>query len=244
MAMRLKGIRQGVTVFAAIAMLSMLAGCATVRSPDPRDPFEGFNRGVYKFNQTADKYVFNPAARVYKRVLPSPVDTGITNFFSNLYDVVGVANDLLQLKINQAISDSTRIVFNSTIGIGGLVDVGSHIGLPEHHEDFGETLGYYGVPPGPYLVLPFLGPSTVRDAIGNGIDLYAFYPIAYLDSDTLRAGLYSLQYLDYKADQLGSQKVLEAAALDRYAFLRDAYLQRRESMIHDGNPPQPGPSDQ
>lgn len=235
--MHLTGNRRTLTAIAAATLLSVLSGCATVRSPDPRDPFESFNRGVFEFNQTADKYVIKPAARVYKEVLPSPLNTGISNFFSNLSDVIVVANDLLQLKVNQALSDSTRIVFNSTIGIGGLVDVGSHIGLPKHHEDFGQTLGYYGVGPGPYLVLPFLGPSTVRDAIGNGADLYLFYPVAYLDSDTLRAGLYSLQYLDYRADELGSEKVLEAAALDKYSFLRDAYLQRRRSMVHDGNPP-------
>lgn len=240
--MQLRGIRRALTATAALMFLVLLSGCATVRSPDPRDPFESFNRGVYKFNQTADDYVIKPAAKVYKKVLPGPLDTGISNFFGNIGDAVVVANDLLQLKVNQALSDATRIVFNSTIGIGGLVDVGSHIGLPKHNEDFGQTLGYYGVPPGPYLVLPFLGPSTVRDAIGHGIDLYAFYPIAYLDSDTLRAGLYSLQYLDYRADQLSSGRLLEAAAIDRYAFLRDAYFQHREAEIHDGNVPSPSDS--
>ena len=224
--------------------LAVLSGCATVRSPDPRDPLESFNRGVYKFNQTADRIAIKPLSKVYKTVLPGPLDTGITNFFSNLSDVIVVANDLLQLKINQALSDSTRIVFNSTIGIGGLVDVGDRIGLPKHHEDFGQTLGYWGVGPGPYLMIPLLGPSTVRDTLGHVADLYAFYPLSYLNSTTLQYGLFGLQYVDYRADQLSSEKVLEAAALDRYAFLREAYLQRRESMIHDGNMPEQGEPEQ
>ena len=217
----------------------VLQGCATVEGPtDPEDPFESFNRAVYTFNDTLDKAILKPVAQGYNAALPNPVNKGVSNFFSNLDDVVVVFNDLLQLKIGQALSDTARVFFNSTIGIFGLIDVASGMDLPKHDEDLGQSFGYWGIDTGPYLVIPFLGPSDIRDAVGRVGDAYVD-PLNDITPDGTRNGLLLLEGVDIRAGLLSASKVLKEAALDEYLFVRDAYLQRREDLVYDGDPPKP-----
>jgi phospholipid-binding lipoprotein MlaA len=218
---------------AALLIAALLCGCATTGANDPRDPLENFNRSVYRFNETMDRAVFNPISRTYQAVLPDFVDRGISNVFSNLGDVPVIANDILQGKGGQAVSDFARVVFNTTIGIGGFFDVGSRIGLPKHDEDLGQTLATWGVGSGPYLVMPFLGPTTLRDAAGFGIQTTFLYPVSYVEHDGYRAGLLALNYVDFKADLLSAQRILDDAGVDSYDFVKNAYLERRENLIHD-----------
>lgn len=218
---------------AALLAAALACGCATTGATDPRDPLEGFNRSVHRFNDAMDRALFNPISRTYKAVLPEIVDRGITNFFSNLGDVAVIANDILQGKGDQAVSDIARVVFNTTIGIGGFFDVSSRIGLPKHDEDLGQTLATWGVGSGPYLVMPFLGPTTLRDAAGFGIQTTFLYPVSYVEHDGYRAGLLALNYVDFKADLLSAQRILDDAGVDSYDFVKNAYLERRENLIHD-----------
>jgi len=220
-------------------MVLVCGGCATIEGPtEPQDPFESYNRAMYQFNESFDTHVAKPVAEVYRDVVPAPVNKGITNFFSNLDDVVVLINDLLQLKLQQAAQDMARIFFNTTIGLMGFFDVSTHLDLPKHREDFGQTLGYWGVPPGPYFVLPFLGPSTIRDSAGLGADYVYFDPVLnQVDNNTLSWTLYVLKFVDLRSDILDMKGLLETAALDPYIFTREAYLQRRRSLVYDGNPP-------
>jgi phospholipid-binding lipoprotein MlaA len=218
-------------VFASI-LLVFVSGCATTGSGDPRDPFEGFNRGVYSFNETMDKIIFDPIGNVYKTITPDVVDRGVTNFFNNLEDISVSVNSFLQFKIDQALSSATRFIFNSTIGLFGFFDVSTGMGLPGYDEDFGQTLGYWGVGPGPFLMFPFFGPSTVRDATGFIADS-AMNPIIYLDNTKVKAGLLTLAYIDIKSDLLSAKAILEEAAIDEYEFLKNAYFQKREAQIRD-----------
>ncbi len=213
------------------------SGCATVQVPDERDPFEGFNRAMYTFNDNFDKAILKPVATGYQKVVPEAVNNSISNFFSNLDDVVVLANDLLQLKFEQTISDLGRITFNTTFGLAGLFDVASHMDLPKHNEDFGQTLGRWGISSGPYLVLPFLGPSTLRDGIALPVD-WAIDPLYDIEDNDTRWGAIGLKAVDTRAGLLRASRLLETAALDPYIFLRDAYLQRRQNLVYDGNPPQ------
>lgn len=225
----------------ALLMLAVtLTGCAT--NGDPRDPLEPLNRGIYQFNDTVDKAVTKPIAQGYRAVLPTPVRTGVTNFFSNIDDIFVTANNLLQFKIHTAASDFARLVANTTFGIGGLFDVATSFGLEKHNEDFGQTLGYWGAGDGPFLMLPLLGPSDVRDAIGTGVQGY-YDPVWNLDNIAVRNSLTGLSVVDNRANLLDAEKVLDEAALDRYTFIRDAYLQQRRSLIYDGNPPREDLSD-
>ena len=234
----MKGIiLQGCKLIFCCALVILSSGCATTGSGDPRDPFEGFNRGVYSFNQAMDKALFDPLGKVYQTITPDIVDEGVTNFFSNLRDISVVVNDVLQLKIDQALSDVTRIVFNSTIGLLGFFDVSSAMGLPEHDEDFGQTLGYWGVGSGPFVMIPLFGPTTLRDAAGIAIDTGVLNPIFYLNDTELKAGLLTLNYVDFKADLLSAKKILGEAALDEYEFLKNAYFEKRENQINDGSIP-------
>ena len=215
------------------------AGCATLEGPEnPDDPFEGFNRSMYAFNETLDEYAMKPIARGYQAITPNVVDKGITNFFSNLDDVLVLLNDLLQLKIDKAIATSARIVFNSTFGLLGIMDVATDFGIPKHKEDFGQTLGYWGVDSGPYLVLPFFGPSSVRDGIGFVVD-NSELDLIY-DDMTMRDeySLLSLYYIDKRADLLKAKDIVDETAPDPYAFIRDAWVQRRQNQVYDGNPPE------
>jgi len=224
-----------------LAVVALLAGCATTgKARDPRDPWEGLNRSTYKFNSFMDRNLFNPMGRAYKKITPKPVDTGISNFFSNLKDISVVANDVLQLK-GQFASDAARFVFNSSFGLFGLIDVSSHIGLPRHKEDFGQTLGVWGVGPGPYLIVPLFGPSTVRDATGLLVDGALFSPISlsYLHNDAYRGGLMGLKFIKFKADLLSTRNLIKEASVDPYEFTKNAYLNRRDNMVHDKSTAQP-----
>ena len=219
--------------------LTIATGCTTLSGPtDPHDPFESYNRTIDKFNRKFDNAVAKPVAETYQAITPRWINKGITNFFSNINDVVVVANDLLQLKIIQAFSDTSRIFFNTTIGLLGFIDVASHMDLPKNREDFGQTLGYWGVLPGPYFVLPFLGPSTIRDSVGLAVDYTYFDPVVnHVDNSTLRISMFVLDFIDKRSDLLGASKLLEVAALDPYIYLREAYFQKRRSLVYDGNPP-------
>lgn len=220
-------------VLLCLLPLLFLGGCATTGTADPRDPLEGVNRSMFSFNQFMDRNLFDPIGKVYKEILPTPINRGISNMFSNANDIAVIANDILQFKLGQAVSDLARLVFNSTIGILGFFDVSSRMGLPKHDEDFGQTLGRWGVMPGAFLVAPFFGPTTVRDAVGFGVETQFLNPVSYVHTDGYRAGLLSLNYVDYKADRLRAAVLLEEAALDEYAFLKNAYLDRRENLVHD-----------
>ncbi|MDX1604629.1 MAG: VacJ family lipoprotein [Candidatus Competibacterales bacterium] len=212
---------------------------APAGAQDAYDPFEGFNRLMFGFNQRVDRYLLEPTARGYRAITPEPVDTGISNFFSNLGDVSVLVNDLLQFKFHQAAQDSSRLVFNTTFGLGGLIDVATPMGLPKHDEDFGQTLGYWGLGSGPYLILPLLGSSSGRDVWRWPVDSYLLDPLTAVDSGTVRASATTLDLIDTRADLLEAGSILEEAALDPYTFQREAYLQRRLSLVHDGNPPRP-----
>jgi len=221
-----------------LLLLVLLGGCASVPGEyrDPRDPLESYNRGVYKFNKAIDDALLKPVAKGYKAITPAPVNQGITNFFSNLADVTSAVNNLLQFKLSRAGSDVGRLVVNSTVGVLGVFDVATNMGLPNYKEDFGQTFGYWGDDSSPYLVLPFLGPSTLRDSIGLAGDI-AVNPLIYLDNETLLWGLVGLGYVDKRAGLLTAGEIVDEASIDPYVFTRDAYLQRRRSQIFDGNPP-------
>ena len=212
----------------------MVAGCATGPNASPADPFEPLNRQVSRFNDTVDDAVFRPVATVYRQVLPSPVRTGVNNFFGNLSDVWSFANNVMQLKAQTSAQMFMRVNVNTFFGLGGLLDIASEAGLDRHSEDFGQTLGYWGVPSGPYLVLPLLWPSTVRDALALPIDINGD-PVNYINDIPVRNSLYALRYVDIRSNLLRASQLLEDAALDRYTFIRDAFLQRRRNAIHDGN---------
>lgn len=211
-----------------------LLGCAT--NGDPRDPLEPLNRGIYKFNDVVDKAVLKPVAKGYKEAMPGPVQTAVGNFFSNLDDVLVLLNDLLQFKLEQAASDFSRLVWDTSVGIAGLIDVATPMDLPKHNEDFGQTLGYWGVVNGPYLVLPVLGPSTLRDTVGIIVDAQ-FDPVTQHKPVPERNSAIAVHAVDDRARLLDAEGILDEAALDRYVFLRDAYLQRRLGLVYDGNPP-------
>ncbi len=194
------------------------------------DPWEKFNRGTYRFNDVADRYVLKPVAKGYRAITPNVVRTGVSNFFTNLRSPLVVMNDLLQGKVRQAGSDTVRFVVNSTVGIVGLIDVGARINLPLHDEDFGQTLGVWGVPSGPYLVLPFMGPSSVRDGAGFAVDAVA-NPRRRVISDEYDWILFGVDVVSSRASLLDLEDIIQG---DRYLFIRDLYLQRREYAVQDG----------
>jgi phospholipid-binding lipoprotein MlaA len=217
-----------------LVSLTFLGGCAT--TGNPRDPLEPLNRGIYQFNDHVDNLLVKPAAEVYNGVVPQLARTGVSNFFSNINDVIVALNNLLQGKFLNAVSDLGRIAVNSTVGLLGLIDVATDIGLQKNNEDFGQTLGYWGIGDGPYLVLPLLGPSSFRDAVGWVGDFYA-WPISYVDPTRSRNQFVGGRFLSRRAELLDASKILETAALDPYEFTRDAYLQRRRNLVYDGSPP-------
>jgi phospholipid-binding lipoprotein MlaA len=220
-----------------IALLGLIvAGCATIEDRDPRDPWEPMNRAVYKFNDVVDEAVAKPVANAYRKALHSEIRARISNFFSNLADPFIGVNNFLQGKPGEGFHDWVRFAFNSTIGLLGIHDVASDMGYEKHNEDFGQTFGRWGAGPGPYLVLPVLGSSTLRDGIGTGLDLYTD-PVGEFRPISLRNSLIGTRLVDTRAGLLEASRILEEAALDRYIFQRDAYLQRRRSLIYDGRPP-------
>lgn len=222
------------SVLCVVAMAGLLGGCAS--SGHPKDPVEGFNRAVFAFNEGLDSVIFKPVAQGYEAVMPDPVRTGVTNFFGNIADLFVGVNNLLQGKPGQAASDLGRVLVNSTIGILGIFDVATSAGLEKHEEDFGQTFGRWGVGDGAYVVLPFFGPRTVRDTAGLVLDSMAD-PVSDIDHVPTRNTLLALRIIDTRADLLPADKVIEEAALDKYSYIRDGYLQRRRNLVHDGNPP-------
>lgn len=221
-----------VSLLLAVALTS---GCAAPRASTPADPLESFNRGVYEFNDVLDTAVARPVAQGYDSVMPLTGKIMMGNFFSNLDDVLVTINDLLQGKFQQGFSDGMRVLVNTTVGAGGLIDVAS-MRLDKHNEDFGQTLGYWGMGPGPFLVLPVLGPSTMRDGVGLLVDsqpsvLRQVYPIR------ARNQLYLVKTVNRRAELLEQEKLLDDIVIDRYAYIRDAYLLRRQNLVYDGNPP-------
>ncbi len=209
------------------------ASCCN-KPTDTRDPLEAVNRATFAFNKTIDNVIAKPLSYVYLKYLPQPFQTGIGNFFDNLRELTTVANDLLQFKIGYAAHDTSRFLINSTIGIGGLFDPASALGLEHHKEDFGLTLTHWGYKKSAYLILPFLGPSTVRDTIGLGVDYYGLSIWPWIYNDWKKYGLLALDYLDMRAGILRREAVLDVLAVDEYAFMRDAYFQHR-LYLFNGN---------
>ncbi len=224
----------------------LLTACASIQQTErvaKIDPFERVNRAVFSFNETADEYVIKPVAEAYKFVLPEFVRTGVTNFFGNINDVLIAANNLLQGKPSNAASDIGRFLVNSTIGILGLFDVATDMGLDKNREDFGQTLGVWGVADGPYMVLPFFGASNARDTVGLVVDIETDFMLNTnkLDSDE-KLAVNGLRVVNRRADLLDAGQLLEDAAFDKYSFVRDGYIQRRRSQVYDGEPP-PSPEE-
>ncbi|WP_341888405.1 MlaA family lipoprotein [Variovorax sp. YR752] len=215
---------------------ALMAGCATGPGASPTDPFEPYNRGMTRFNDTVDEAVLEPVASAYQNVVPSLVRQGVTNFFSNLGDVWSLANNVAQLKLQNSAETFMRLNVNTFFGLGGLLDVASEARLPRHEEDFGQTLGYWGVGAGPYVVLPLLGPSTLRDTIARPVDMYGDAQ-GHIHDIAWRNSLAGLRVVDTRSRYLGATRLLGEAALDKYSFTRDAFLQRRRNQVYDGNPP-------
>lgn len=221
-----------------LPLVLLAAGCATSRqsaAPDPRDPIEGFNRAVYSFNVQVDKAVARPVAKAYVAVTPKPVRSGVSNFLGNLAYPGVIVQQVLQGKPRLFLRSTSRLVVNTTVGIGGLFDPATGWGLPADNEDFGQTFGRWGIGSGPYLMLPFLGPSTLRDAIGTVGDRYT-QPEHYANNTWVQWGTTGLRLVDRRAQLLNTDDALNRY-LDPYSFVRNAYLQRRQFLIYDGNPP-------
>lgn len=223
-------------ILSVVVSIVLLSGCATTQHNNEQDPWEGYNRAMYKFNDSVDKAVLKPVAKGYDFIVPEPISWGISNFFSNLNDITVAVNSLLQGKFKQAGHDTGRFLLNSTVGVFGIFDVASHAGRQKNNEDFGQTLGAWGFDSGPYVVLPFMGPRTIRDTFGLVGDIYTD-PVTYVSGDDARIAISALRLIDLRASLLGSSSVLETATDDEYAYIRDAYLQRRQFLVHDGNPP-------
>lgn len=227
---------------AGLVVVLTLQGCATVAQPDPRDPLESMNRTVFGFNDAVDRAVLKPAATVYKKTLPSWARTGINNFFANLDDVWTVVNSALSLR-GQAFGDSVgRVMVNSTLGLGGLIDVASELNIDKHKANFNTTLGRWGVGAGPYVVLPILGPFTLREVAALPVDRQGSLLNQVPDEPT-RTGLTVVNVVDTRSTYLDSEGVVNGAALDRYSFIRDSYLQRQRYQVYDGNPPDEDPQE-
>jgi phospholipid-binding lipoprotein MlaA len=225
---------------------AILAGCATTgssvvateeKTPSQRaDPWENWNRKVFAFNDAIDEAVLKPVAKAYEKVVPELVRRGVSNFFGNFADLWSGVNNMLQGKVGDGFQDFMRVSTNTFFGIGGIFDIATEAGMERHQEDFGQTLGRWGFGPGPYLVWPLFGPSTLRDTAGLPLDLYASPVLAFSD-DGVRWGITTLGFVNQRANLLGATNLLDDVALDRYSFVRDAYLQRRRNMVYDGEPP-------
>ena len=231
----LSGMRKGRAW--ALGGLLALAGIGnTIAEENPHDPYEGFNRSMFAVHEAIDKYAAKPVAQVYDNAVPLPVKAGVGNFFGNVGELWVGVNSALQGKFGDAGVDLGRLLINSTVGIFGLFDVASELGLERHDEDFGQTMAVWGAGSGGYLFWPVIGSSTVRDTLGWGVDLMGD-PVGYVDSIPVRNSLRGLRIVDIRASLLPADKVVEEAALDKYAYIRDAYLQRRRNQIFDGRPP-------
>jgi phospholipid-binding lipoprotein MlaA len=219
----------------ACAVLA-LAACATGPNANPKDPLEPLNRGVYSFNEAVDRAVIKPVATVYRDLLPSPIRTGVTNFFNNLQDAWSIVNNALQLKIEGSGNSLVRFGVNTVFGLGGVLDIATEMRIERFTEDFGQTLGYWGMGPGPYIVLPLLGPSTLRDTAALPVDSQGNL-VSSVSDVPARNSATALDLLNRRSRLLDASKMLDEVALDPYTFTRDAFLQRRRSMVYDGNPP-------
>lgn len=219
----------------AIALAGV--GCASQKLADPRDPWEPFNRGVFAFNEGVDEAILKPVATVYRDVTPALVRAGVSNFLSNLDDAWSFVNNLLQLKGRSAVDNFFRFGVNTTFGLAGVLDVASEMEIERHSEDFGQTLGYWGVGPGPFLVLPMFGPSTLRDALGLRVDMVGDIA-STVEPTGARNSLRVLNVIETRAGLLSVTSALDDVALDKYLFAREAYLQRRRNAIYDGDPPE------
>lgn len=228
-----------------LVIANLLSACSStpVIEGDKKDPWESWNRDVHGFNKDVDEAVLKPVAKGYQEVVPNPVDEGITNIFSNINDIGVTINDFLQFKFLQGGMDASRFLINTTVGVVGFFDVAKKLDLPKHDEDFGQTLGFWGVPNGSYMVLPFLGPSTPRDTVGLIGDAL-FNPLTYVSffggaaANVATAGATAVDVTDTRSDLMSSEKIVNEASVDRYDFLKNAYLQRRQYLIYDGNPPE------
>lgn len=229
-------LRRGIAWLVAACALAGLAGCATGPNANPRDPFEPLNRAVMQFNDGVDAVALKPAATAYRAALPPLVRTGVSNFFSNLSDPWSSVNSALQFKFHDAAENIIRFGINTVFGLAGVLDIASEFNIERHREDFGQTLGRWGVPAGPYLVLPLLGPSTVRDTVALKLD-FNIDPVHWVDPWQARYALYILRAVDVRSNLLRAGDVLDEAALDKYSFFRDAYLQRRRANILEDQAP-------
>lgn len=230
-----KMFAKSVKSVAALAVAAALSGGA-MAADNPKDPAEGFNRAMFAVNEGLDTVIAKPLAQGYDYVAPLPVKAVVGNFFSNIADLMIGVNNLLQGKPGQAANDWGRVLVNTTIGIGGTFDVASEMGLDKHYEDFGQTMGVWGVDEGAYLFWPVIGPRTVRDTAGFVVDTYTD-PVPYYDDVPVRNTAIGLRYIDQRAALLPTDKIIEEGALDKYAYIRDAYLQHRRNAVYDGNPP-------
>jgi phospholipid-binding lipoprotein MlaA len=232
-------------LMSSLVISSLLAGCASTAKTNESDPWEGWNRGTQDFNDGVDKAILKPMAKGYMWITPKFVDDGITNFFSNMNDIGVTLNDLMQLKMTQGGMDAGRFLINTTAGVAGFVDVANMIDLPKHHEDFGQTLGFWGVPTGNYLVVPFMGSSSPREvvgAVGDALMNPLTYTFAVVGGGAtaiaINAGAKTVDVTDTRADLIPTEKIVDEASIDRYSFIKNAYQQRREYLLHDGNVPE------
>jgi len=239
--MRFQAFSQKIIVVMLIIGLS--SGCATVHGPGTEsDPMESYNRAMFEFNENIYEYVLDPVVDAYQFITPEFVQTGVSNFFNHLDDILVMFNSLLQFKFEDFAHTFMRFVFNTFFGFFGLIDVATHMDLPKLNEDFGQTMGAWGVPAGPYFVLPLLGPSTIRDTFGDVVDWEYMDPInLHVDDEKTQYGLIGLQAIDIRMGLLKVDSVVTKATIDKYAFVRDAYLQRRQHLVYDGNPPREKP---
>jgi len=225
-------------LFAALVVAWLAAGCTTMTDrAEAYDPWEGMNRKTFAFNDAVDKAVLKPVAQGYEKVTPAFVREGVNNFFGNLDDIGTSLNNFLQGKAGQGLTDAGRVVVNSFLGVFGLWDVATPMGLEKHEEDFGQTLGAWGVAPGPYFVIPLLGPSTVRDAPAKFADPQWFIWPRAVDNEALYWSIWGFDKVRQRANLMKAEKVLDEASLDRYSFVRDAWWQRRRNNVYDGSPP-------
>jgi phospholipid-binding lipoprotein MlaA len=226
-------------ILGCISALAILAGCASTEEimRDDPDPFEKYNRFMFQVNDGFDKAVFKPIAKGYRAIMPKPINDGVTNFFGNINDVITIVNDILQFKIKQGWMDTTRVVYNTTFGLAGFFDVATYMGLPKHNEDFGQTLGYWGIGEGYYLVLPFLGPNTTRDVWGLAGNVFIDPLSGFTDSAAAYIASRTAYFVDLRADLLQVEERFEEMQIEPYSFQRQTYLQRRRNLVYDGNPP-------
>lgn len=241
MAYLVNKINNNKTVKYCLLLITLLlsSGCTTLNGPaNPDDPYESYNRSMFAFNENIDKYALKPMAEGYNFVMPNIASKGVSNFFNNIDDIVVFFNQLLQFKLRDAAATSARFVFNTSFGLLGLIDVASDMDLPKANEDFGQTLAVWGFHSGPYIVLPFFGPSNIRDTVGLVTDWIYYDPIAERQTENQNIAFITLKYVDIRAGLLKASNILDGTVGDKYSYIRDAWFQRRQFLIYDGHPPQ------